>query len=110
MIHMQRSGKQYVETAGQASDSEDSYRSDSDGEEDLPPPPPLRQIRMVLDESKPGQGGRNGLKIAAEVIAGPGGKIGLSLMVMNCSPQPLGQWAIQFQKNPFGLAPAEQLQ
>jgi len=112
---MERHPNQYRYEEDRVVDSDSDSQRSSDQEYEAganngPPPPPLRSIRQVLQESKPGQNGRNGLRVAAEVIAGPGGKIGMRLMVMNCAPQPMGQWAVQIQKNPFGLAPAASLQ
>uniref|UniRef100_A0A7S1AGJ6 Beta-adaptin appendage C-terminal subdomain domain-containing protein n=1 Tax=Noctiluca scintillans TaxID=2966 RepID=A0A7S1AGJ6_NOCSC len=73
------------------------------------PPPPLRQLQPVLGEQTPGQNGTAGLRVAANVVRGRGGAVGLQLMVGNFSPQPMGGWAIQFNKSSFGLAPAAPL-
>lgn len=69
------------------------------------PPPPLRPLAQVLSEQTPGEGGKRGLRVAAAVVRGNGGAINMQLMVGNFTPQPMGGWAVQFNKNPFGLAP-----
>ncbi|CAE7833423.1 BETAC-AD [Symbiodinium sp. CCMP2592] len=69
------------------------------------PPPPLRALAQVLSEQTPGEGGKRGLRVAAAVVRGNGGAINMQLMVGNFTPQPMGGWAVQFNKNPFGLAP-----
>lgn len=75
-----------------------------------PPPPPLRPMAPVLSEHTPGSGGLRGLRVAAAVVRGRGGAIGLQLMVGNFSQQPMSGWAVQFNKSPFGLAPSGPLQ
>lgn len=74
------------------------------------PPPPLRPLAPVLSEQTRGQNGGQGLRIAAAVVRGKGGAIGLQLMVGNFSPQPMSGWAVQMNKNAFGLAPGGPLQ
>mmetsp|Transcript_14940 Transcript_14940/g.52439 ORF Transcript_14940/g.52439 Transcript_14940/m.52439 type:complete len:932 (+) Transcript_14940:64-2859(+) len=74
------------------------------------PPPPLRPMAPVLNENTPGQHGAKGLRVAAAVVRGKGGAVGLQLMVGNFSPGPMSGWAVQFNKNPFGLAPSGPLQ
>lgn len=74
------------------------------------PPPPLRPMAAVLNEQTPGQNGAKGLRVAAAVVRGKGGAVGLQLMLGNFSPTAMSGWAVQFNKNPFGLAPAGPLQ
>eukprot|EP00913_Durusdinium_trenchii_P032908 g30807.t1 len=74
------------------------------------PPPPLRPLAQVLSEQTRGQQGKTGLRVAAAVVRGQGGAVGMQLMVGNFSPQGMSGWAVQMNKNPFGLAPAGPLQ
>jgi len=111
---IQQTGR-YEEESGEEA-SEDSSASSSSGASPKAspsqakagsggPPPPLKSLAQVLSEQTRGEGGKTGLRVAAAVVRGSGGTIGMQLMVGNFSPQPMGAWAVQFNKNPFGLAP-----
>lgn len=63
---------------------------------------------LVLNTSQPGQGGKMGLGVMA-VLAQDRGTLKLLLTFSNSSPVPLSGFAIQVNKNPFGLAPKDQL-
>jgi len=110
-----KSGKSYEEresdnesdsgsgsASSSGSDGGGKARKDNSGSS--PPPPPLRQMTVILDEKTPGQSGNCGLKISANVVRGPGGKIGVQMTVGNFSTQPMGGWEIRFNKNPFGFS------
>lgn len=119
-------GQRYVEDSGSEDSDGDHSGSSSSGSSrggpgghvgnapsnagGAPPPPPLRPMAPVLNESTAGQNGRQGLRIAAAVVRGKGGAVGLQLMAGNFSQQPMNGWAVQFNKNPFGLSPMGQLQ
>lgn len=93
-----------------SSGSSEGGGSPTNGGGNAAPPPPLRQPQLVVEQDKPGQSGQRGMKVAANVIRGPGGKIGLQLQLGNFSQQPVGGFAIRINKNSFGLAPAAELQ
>eukprot|EP00928_Gymnodinium_smaydae_P071309 TRINITY_DN54934_c0_g1_i1.p1 TRINITY_DN54934_c0_g1~~TRINITY_DN54934_c0_g1_i1.p1 ORF type:complete len:992 (-),score=268.54 TRINITY_DN54934_c0_g1_i1:90-2918(-) len=80
------------------------------GQGSQPPPPPLQPHPNVLSQTTPGQGRRAGLRVDAGLIRGPNGAVGLQMMLGNFGEEPMRDWAIQFNKNPFGFAPADQLQ
>jgi len=113
-MHM-RSRKAYEE-ASDAGDSEGGGSSGSSSGSNAGAggsnnaPPALRPMVEVLNESQPGNQGGRGLKVSANVIRGPGGKVGMQLKVGNFSPQPMSGWSIRFNKNSFGFAPASDLQ
>ncbi|CEL96292.1 unnamed protein product [Vitrella brassicaformis CCMP3155] len=65
--------------------------------------------QMVLNADQPGQKGQRGLKVAAALTRFRG-SIVLQMTFGNMSQMPLSGWAIQFNKNPFGLAPGGPLQ
>ncbi|CAJ1380969.1 unnamed protein product [Effrenium voratum] len=107
----QTAGKTYEEESGEEVSEEESESSGSEKGAAASgaagaPPPPLRPLAPVLTEQTPGQQG----KVAAAVVRGNGGAVGMQLMVGNFSPQPMSGWAVQMNKNPFGLAPAGPLQ
>ncbi|PFH36364.1 putative beta adaptin protein [Besnoitia besnoiti] len=64
---------------------------------------------VVLTADRPGSQGKTGLEIAA-ALARFNGMIRLHLSFSNRSQVPLNGWALQFNKNSFGLAPAGPLQ
>jgi len=97
-------------SSGSSSGSGTTPRGGAVGSNGAPPPPPLRPMAGVLSENDAGQNGQRGLRLAAAVVRGKGGAVGLQLMVGNFSPQPMSGFAVQFNKNPFGLAPAGPLQ
>jgi len=132
---MQTRGHAYEENSGGESDDDEEIGSDVASSDDEgrksqggaasssaqasngsngngPPPPPLRPNPTVLTEQTPGQGKKTGCKVAAGLIRGPGGKLGLQMMVGNFSSQPMlaSDWAIKINKNPFGLSPTSPLQ
>jgi AP-1 complex subunit beta-1 len=90
-------------SSGSSSGSETGGQSRKNGSGGAPPPP-LRPVSVVLDEKTAGQNGARGLKIAAAVVRMPGGKVGVQMTVGNFTPQPMGGWAIRFNKNAFGFA------
>jgi AP-1 complex subunit beta-1 len=113
----QKSRQGYAErddVSDSGSDSGSSTGSDSpnapNGSGNSPPPPPLRPAALVFNQDQPGQNGQRGLKVAANVIRGPGGKVGLQMMVGNFAQQPMGGWAIKINKNSFGFQPSSDLQ
>jgi len=71
-----------------------------------PGPPPKMP---VLNPTQPGSGGKSGFGIMASVTR-EGGQVRLNMTFSNQSQTPLSGFAIQVNKNPFGLAPAQQLQ
>eukprot|EP00927_Polykrikos_kofoidii_P036857 TRINITY_DN31082_c0_g1_i1.p1 TRINITY_DN31082_c0_g1~~TRINITY_DN31082_c0_g1_i1.p1 ORF type:complete len:954 (+),score=202.58 TRINITY_DN31082_c0_g1_i1:66-2927(+) len=76
-----------------------------------PPPPPLRGMAQVLAEGQAGQSGRlGGLRVAACILRGPNGAVGMQMMVGNFGSQPMSGWAVQFNKNAFGFAPSGPIQ
>eukprot|EP00929_Paragymnodinium_shiwhaense_P078935 TRINITY_DN4096_c1_g1_i1.p1 TRINITY_DN4096_c1_g1~~TRINITY_DN4096_c1_g1_i1.p1 ORF type:complete len:921 (+),score=259.62 TRINITY_DN4096_c1_g1_i1:125-2887(+) len=85
-------------------------KSNGPGGKDGPPPPPLRGMQMVLQETTPGQGQRTGLRVGATLLRGPGGKIGLQMAAVNCGGTPMGGFEISMKPNAFGLAPGGPLQ
>lgn len=113
-------GQKYQEESEDDEDNEDndSNASSSSGGSPQPksqqnggaPPPPLRPLAPVLGEQTRGQNGGQGLRVAAAIVRGRDGAIGLQLMVGNFSPQPMSGWAVQMNKNAFGLAPGGPLQ
>lgn len=70
-------------------------------------PAPAAKI-AVLSPASPGQGGKSGFGVMA-VLARDGGAVRLLMTMSNSSSVPLNGFAIQVNKNPFGLAPKEQL-
>lgn len=110
-----RRGKAYEEASDDGhseggGSSGSSSGSDAGRSGNSAPPPALRQMTEVLNESQPGNGGNRGLKVSANVVRGPGGKVGMQLKVGNFSPQPMSGWSIRFNKNSFGFAPAADVQ
>merc|ERR1712232_793156 len=81
---------------------------DLDGPEPSAPAPVSIQKIPVLAPNTPGQGGKNGFGIQA-ALKREGGQIQLLLTFSNTSPMPIGGFAIQVNKNPFGLGPAAAL-
>eukprot|EP00440_Ansanella_granifera_P042706 gb/GFBE01046302.1/.p1 GENE.gb/GFBE01046302.1/~~gb/GFBE01046302.1/.p1 ORF type:complete len:897 (+),score=258.83 gb/GFBE01046302.1/:1-2691(+) len=69
---------------------------------------PAVQKVQVLPPTQPGQGGRTGFGIMATVVRSSG-EPRLLMTFQNNSPGPMSGFAIQVNKNPFGLAPKEQL-
>jgi len=125
MRQRSQAGQRYVEESGsEDSDGGRSRSSSSSGggktprgggggggsPDGAPGPPPLRPMATVLNETTTGQHGAKGLRVAAAVVRGKGGAVGLQMMVGNFTGQPMSGWAVQFNKNPFGLAPAGPLQ
>jgi len=119
MERRRRTGETYVEeSGGEESDGGSAASSSSGGggggggagpggnQDGSQPAPPLRPLAMVLAEQTPGQRGATGLRVAAAVVRGRGGAIGMQIKVGNFADRPLSGWAVQFNKNPFGLAPA----
>merc|ERR1719265_2787419 len=113
-----KSRKAYEEESGDedSDEGESGTSSGSDagggrknGSGNTPPPPPLRQPTLVCNEQTVGQNGARGLKVLANVVRQPGGKVGIQFTVGNFSPQPMGGWSIRIQKNSFGLANAAEL-
>eukprot|EP00931_Biecheleriopsis_adriatica_P048103 TRINITY_DN27786_c0_g1_i1.p1 TRINITY_DN27786_c0_g1~~TRINITY_DN27786_c0_g1_i1.p1 ORF type:complete len:929 (+),score=191.37 TRINITY_DN27786_c0_g1_i1:41-2827(+) len=97
-------------SSGSASPSRGPKEQKNGGQRNGAAPPPLRPLAPVLSEQTRGQNGAQGLRIAAAVVRGNGGATGLQLMVGNFAQQPMTGWAIQMNKNPFGLAPAGPLE
>lgn len=118
----QTAGKKYEEESGdeESEDTASSSASENDGAGGGRPsgaaagggaaPPPLRPLAQVLSEQTRGQQGQTGLRVAAAVVRGNAGAVGMQLMVGNFSQQPMSGWAVQMNKNPFGLAPSGPLQ
>lgn len=81
---------------------------DLDG--DSPASPPVAAVQKVatLPPTQPGQGGRQGFGVMSAVVR-QGGEIKLLMTFSNSSPGPMSGFAVQVNKNPFGLAPREQL-
>lgn len=79
---------------------EDSY--DSADQTPLPIPPPLV---VFSAEANAGAGGFRGLQVEGAVALVRSGERVMMLRFSNKSQQELSGFAIQFNKNPFGLAP-----
>mmetsp|Transcript_10468 Transcript_10468/g.36822 ORF Transcript_10468/g.36822 Transcript_10468/m.36822 type:complete len:899 (-) Transcript_10468:312-3008(-) len=62
----------------------------------------------VFQSTQAGQTGKTGFT-AMTTIVREGGQMKLNMTFTNSSPVPLNSFAIQVNKNPFGLAPAQQL-
>jgi len=77
------------------------------GEPAFAPAPVQKQ--PVLSPQTPGQSGKAGCGVMA-ALTREGGAIRLLMTFSNCSPAPMGGFAIQVNKNPFGLGPASPLQ
>eukprot|EP00919_Chromeraceae_sp_WS-2016_P037731 GHVR01090104.1.p1 GENE.GHVR01090104.1~~GHVR01090104.1.p1 ORF type:complete len:900 (-),score=178.13 GHVR01090104.1:53-2752(-) len=94
--------------------SPDSDASSSDQPNDLldttsrtkaPSPPPMNTNKTVLlNPNQAGAKGGTGLMIKGALISHQG-HCWLQLNMTNKSSQPLSSWAIQLNKNPFGLGP-----
>jgi len=84
---------------------------DLDGGDDLlggGPVTPAVQKQIVLPTTQAGQAGKTGFGIAS-AMRRQGGKINLLLTLTNSSQVAIGGFAVQVNKNPFGLAPAAAL-
>jgi len=83
---------------------------DLDGGDDMlsGPAPVVVQKVVVLPPTQAGQGGNTGFGLAAAIVR-QSGSIQLMLTLRNESQVPIGGFAVQVNKNPFGLAPAAQL-
>jgi AP-1 complex subunit beta-1 len=79
---------------------------DLDGGDDLlgGPATPAVQKQLVLPPTQAGQGGKTGFSIAS-ALARQGGEIKLLLTLTNNSQGPMGGFAVQINKNPFGIGP-----
>lgn len=66
------------------------------------------QKTPVLTASVAGQGGKNGFGVMA-LLTRENGALQLQLTFSNASAMPLSSFAIQVNKNPFGIAPGAQL-
>jgi len=75
---------------------------------DTPSPPAHPPKAVVLKPDQPGQTGKTGFGVMACVIR-EGGQIKLNMTFSNASPMVLNGFAIQVNKNPFGLGPAQAL-
>lgn len=65
---------------------------------------PAVQKQLVLPPTQAGQGGKTGFSLSAALVR-QGGSIQLMLTLSNSSAGPIGGFAIQVNKNPFGIAP-----
>jgi len=126
MRNQSRGGDQYVEDSDSGSDSGGSMSSSASGSgsdrggggrkrgggagADAAPPEPLRPPTVVLGEQTAGQAGHRGLRVAAALVRGRGGTIGLRLTLGNFTSVTMGAFAIQVNKNAFGLAPSATMQ
>jgi len=83
---------------------------DLDGGDDMlsGPAPVVVQKTVVLPPTQAGQGGNTGFGLAAAMVR-QSGAIQLMLTLTNSSQVPIGGFAVQVNKNPFGLAPAAPL-
>ncbi|KYF39862.1 putative beta adaptin [Toxoplasma gondii ARI] len=90
-------------------------RSSKESSDDLfdlsSPPEDPRGVgkTLVLAADRPGNQGRTGLQVSAALTRAHG-RIQLHLTLANKSSMTLNGWAIQFNRNSFGLAPAANLQ
>eukprot|EP00933_Yihiella_yeosuensis_P026461 TRINITY_DN20532_c0_g1_i1.p1 TRINITY_DN20532_c0_g1~~TRINITY_DN20532_c0_g1_i1.p1 ORF type:complete len:896 (+),score=218.06 TRINITY_DN20532_c0_g1_i1:73-2760(+) len=84
---------------------------DLGGIDDSPKAAPSAAVQKtaVFNPSQPGQQGRSGFGIMAALVR-QRGQPHLLMTFSNASSGPISGFAIQVNKNPFGLAPAEQLQ
>mmetsp|Transcript_10370 Transcript_10370/g.32398 ORF Transcript_10370/g.32398 Transcript_10370/m.32398 type:complete len:901 (-) Transcript_10370:285-2987(-) len=73
----------------------------------LPGPAPAPKV-SVFNSSQAGQTGKTGFGVMAAVNR-EGGQIKLNFTFSNLSPVPLNGFAVQINKNPFGLAPGQQM-
>jgi len=84
---------------------------DLDGGDDLlgggAAAPPV-QKQLVLPPTQAGQGGKTGFGIAS-AMQRVGGELKLMMTFTNNSPGPIGGFAVQVNKNPFGVAPTAAL-
>jgi len=121
-----RASNQYSPSEGSGSESSKSSSNSSSGSSDeasspeaaqnWAPPPAVQQpivtnmtyrtpsINMVLSETTAGSNGKNGLRINA-FLGRQNGHMAMGLQFTNCSNQNVSNFMIQFNKNPFGLAP-----
>jgi len=80
---------------------------DLDGGDDLlggGPVAPTVVKQIVLPTTQAGQGGKTGFGLSA-ALQRKGGGIHLELTLQNSTQVPIGGFAVQVNKNPFGLAP-----
>mmetsp|Transcript_78628 Transcript_78628/g.163432 ORF Transcript_78628/g.163432 Transcript_78628/m.163432 type:complete len:890 (-) Transcript_78628:222-2891(-) len=70
-------------------------------------PSPMPKV-AVFNSTQAGQTGKTGFGVLANVTR-ESGQIKLNMTFSNGSPVPINGFAIQVNKNPFGLAPAQQL-
>jgi AP-1 complex subunit beta-1 len=83
---------------------------DLDGGDDMSPTPaPVVQKLQVLPPTQAGQNGKVGCGVQAALARKDGG-IQLSLTFSNSSQMVINGFAIQVNKNPFGISPATALQ
>lgn len=73
------------------------------------PAAPAVQKAPVLNASQPGQGGRSGFGVTS-ILVREQGNVALKMTFSNSSPGPLSGFAIQVNKNPFGIGPSGPLQ
>jgi AP-1 complex subunit beta-1 len=79
------------------------------GGDDMLPPAPVVQKVQVLPPTQAGQNGKAGCGIAAALVRQAGG-IQLMLTVTNSTQMVINGFAIQVNKNPFGISPVGALQ
>jgi len=82
---------------------------DLDGDEPSTPAAPPAAKLPVLAPTTAGQSGRSGFGVHA-LLGRQNGVIQLRMTLSNSSQAPIGGFAVQVNKNPFGLAPAGPLQ
>mmetsp|Transcript_18513 Transcript_18513/g.43337 ORF Transcript_18513/g.43337 Transcript_18513/m.43337 type:complete len:796 (-) Transcript_18513:181-2568(-) len=78
---------------------------DLDGGDSSPPAAPAVAKMPVLNSSQAGQNGRSGFGVASALVRSDG-VIKLLMTFSNSASAPLSGFAIQVNKNPYGLAPA----
>jgi len=73
------------------------------------PAPAMPQKQPVLSASSPSQNGRTGFAVSA-CLCRQSSAMQLQMSFVNASPAPLTGFAIQVNKNPFGIGPGQALQ
>jgi AP-1 complex subunit beta-1 len=82
---------------------------DLDGGGDEVPAAPVVQKQQVLMPTQAGQQGKSGFGCAAALARAGGGGLSLQMTFTNNSQVPINAFAIQVNKNPFGIGPAAAL-
>merc|ERR1719199_2009695 len=109
--------KDTIRGDGPADDDEDSESlseggsgsDENDGGDDDVQPLPVAPQQVVAPNTPSKDRGQAGLEINAKIVR-LNGKIGLQMQIRNHGGAPVQNFAVQIQKNPFGLGPVANLQ